>query len=268
MLNSKEAKELPGFKLYEFSYQNVEHMVYRRGNGPGVILMHEVPGIYSQVIELANCIVDHGYTVFMPRLFGEVGKKPSIAYVVKELGKLCISREFHVLAGNHSSPIADWLRALSREVHAEIRGSGVGVIGLCITGNFALSMMLESFVKAPVLSEPGLPFPLTPCLKSALHVDDETLCVVKQRVKEDGSVLGLRFSNDRSSPEQRFDRLSAELGDGFERIEIDSSPGNPYHNPWWAHSVLTLNLINEQGHPTQQALQRVLSFLEERLSVK
>jgi dienelactone hydrolase len=88
---------------------------------------------------------------------------------------------------------------------------------------------------------------------------------VKERVAAGCPVLGLRFTADRLVPPQRFLQLREELGKGFEAIEIDSYPDNPFHIPSTAHSVVTKDLIDVDGHPTQQALDRVLAFFKERL---
>lgn len=257
---------IDGFSKSIFAYEGDEHWVFRKGQGPGVVLMHEVPGVYSKVIELGKRIADEGFTVFIPDLFGTLYQEPSMGYVLGQISRLCIGKEFHTLASNHASPITLWLRALCRQVHAELGGKGIGVIGLCVTGNFALSMMVDPCVMAPVLSEPALPFPILPCHKRSLHLSPDDLKIVKQRVADGVPVLGLRFSNDFASPRERFETLRKELGDGFEGIEIDSSPGNPHNNPWWAHSVLTLDFVDEEGHPTKQALDRVIGFCKERLS--
>ena len=57
-------------------------------------------------------------------------------------------------------PIADWLRALASDLHAELGGPGVGALGMCFTGGFALAMMVDDSVAAPVLAQPSLPFPV------------------------------------------------------------------------------------------------------------
>ena len=81
-----------------------------------------------------------------------------MGYAAAEMLKgICIRREFSVWATNRSSPIVDWLRALSREMHTQCGGNGVGAVGMCFTGNFALAMMTEPAVVAPVLSQPSLP---------------------------------------------------------------------------------------------------------------
>jgi dienelactone hydrolase len=257
---------LEAFEESEFSHQGVTHRVFACGTGPGVIIMHEVPGIYPAVAEFAERVVAAGFRVALPELFGTTGKPLSAGYAAGQLARACISREFHVLASRGSSPITVWLRALCRALHEECGGPGVGAIGMCLTGNFALSLMVDPWVMAPVLSQPSLPFPLGAERRRGLHLSDSDLEAVRRRACEEGAgVLGLRFTHDPMVPAERFERLREELGAGFEAIEIDSSPGNPHGIARGAHSVLTGHLTDEAGHPTREALDRVLAFFAERL---
>ena len=251
-----------------FEHNGLTRRLFVAGEGPGIVVMHEIPGIYDAVIEFADRLVAAGYRVYMPELVGQAGRPFSNAYVVRSMARACIAREFHVLASRGSSPITRWLRALARKAHAECGGPGVGCIGMCLTGNFGLAMMVDAVVMAPVLSQPSLPFPIGARRRAALHVSDADLARIKQRVDRDGcKVLGLRFSGDPMCPPERFETLRRELGSGFEGIEIDSSKGNPYGNPPMAHSVVTKDLIDEAGHPTRAALDRVMGFFAERLRV-
>ena len=136
---------------------------------------------------------------------------------------------------------------------------------MCLTGNFALALMVDESVMAPVLSQPSLPFPVSKSHRAALHFSDEDHAAVKKRTAQGCSVLGLRFTHDPLCPGDRFETLRRELGEGFEGIEIDSSPGNPHGISRIAHSVVTKNLVDEAGHPTRQALDRVLGLFHERL---
>ena len=183
----------------------------------------------------------------------------------QQIIRVCVSREFHVLASSHSIPVTDWLRALCREVHAELGGPGVGALGLCLTGNFALSLMVDPVVMAPVMSEPALPFPVSSVRKKGIHLSEEELNKVKERVGEGIRILGLRFTHDLMCPGQRFSTLRQELGNGFESIEIDSGPGNSHDIRRLAHSVLTEEFVDSEGHPTRDALDRVITFFRERL---
>jgi dienelactone hydrolase len=178
----------------------------------------------------------------------------------------CVSREFATMAAKKTSPVTTWLRALARHEHETNGGPGVGVVGMCLTGGFALAMMVDDIVLAPVLSQPSLPFPLGKQRKRDLGISDDDLQRVKQRcAAEDICVLGLRFTGDPVMPPERFARLRAELGDKFVGVEIDSSPGNPYGHPKNAHSVLTEHLIDEPGQPTRDALDQVLDLFRKQL---
>lgn len=256
---------LQGFEIAPFTHAGVTRPIYRRGSGPGVVVMHEIPGITPEVAGFAIRVAEEGFSVFLPHMFGTPGRAFSLPYVAGQMARACISREFAVLAKGESSPITDWLRALCRHAHAECGGPGVGAIGMCLTGNFALSLMVDDAVMAPVLSQPSLPFGVSKAHRAALHLSDADLETVKKRVRQGCGVLGLRFTADPMCPKERFDTLRRELGEGFEAIEIDSGPGNPNGIPRTAHSVVTNDLVDEAGHPTRVALDRVLSVFRERL---
>ena len=257
---------LDGFRETSFEHDGTAYPVHRGGEGPGVVVMHEVPGITPEVAGFAERVAAAGFHVALPEMFGTRGKPLTNGYAARQILRACISREFHVLASNGSSPITTWLRALCKQVHADQGGAGVGALGMCLTGNFALALMVDPWVKAPVLSQPSLPFPFGAERRAALHVSDDDLAVVKRRVAEENQcVLGLRFTHDPMCPPERFERLRNELGDGFEGIEIDSSKGNPHGLGAMAHSVVTTDLVDEAGHPTREALDRVLAFFAERL---
>ncbi|MCA9534442.1 MAG: dienelactone hydrolase family protein [Myxococcales bacterium] len=257
---------LPGWTRFSFTHDGHTRDVYRRGSGPGVLVMHEIPGITPRVEAFARRVADEGYTVFMPDLFGEVGKAPTPPYALGQIARACIRQEFAVLASGGSSPITRMLRSLCLRLHEEAGGPGVGAVGMCLTGNFALALMVDPWLMAPVLSQPSLPFPTTPEARAGLHVSDSDLQVIKRRTRDEKlTVLGLRFTHDPLCPKARFDRLRDELGSGFEGIEIDSSLGNPHGNLPIAHSVLTEHLVDKEGHPTQRALHRVLELFDEKL---
>ena len=257
--------QVPNFEPTQFTFDGKTRDVYRRGAGPAVIVMHEVPGITPQVAAFANRVADAGFTVYLPHLFGEPMKPASMGYIMGILARCCISREFRVLAANASSPIVDWLRALAREAHARCGGPGVGAVGMCLTGNFALAMMLDSPMLAPVLSQPSLPFPITSAKKKALHISPAELAAAHRRIDQDHArVLGLRFNSDPMCPPQRFESLRLEFGAAFEGIEIDAKYANP-NAPKPPHSVLTNHLIDEDGQPTRAALDRTIAFLREQL---
>jgi dienelactone hydrolase len=257
-------QELAGFERATFAHGGLKHDVYRAGSGPAVVVIHELPGIHPGVVELAGRLVAAGYTVFLPSLFGRPGEPPAAAAIVRSIVRVCVAREFAKLA-DRTSPVATWLRALAVEAHGECGGPGVGAIGMCFTGGFALAMAVEPEVLAPVLSQPSLPAPITERKRAAVGLDDADLARVKQRAQHGLGVLGLRFTADKGCPRARFETLRRELGERFEGIEIDSSSGNPYRIHARAHAVLTVDLVDHPGHPTRAALERVMAFLAERL---
>jgi len=256
---------ISGFTITRFTALDKTRDVYLRGAGPAVIVMSEVPGITPLVAAFATRVADSGFSVFMPQLFGTPNRVESHAYAAGMIARLCISREFSVLAANKSSPVVDWLRALARHAHEQCGGKGVGAVGMCITGNFGLAMMLDAPVIAPVLSQPSLPFSLTIGLSRALHASRNELDAVHDKIDKHGAnILGLRFKGDPMCRAARFASLQREFGGAFESIELDDASANPSGSPP-PHSVLTRHLIDTDGQPTRAALERTLAFLHERL---
>ena len=260
---------LKDYTKFDFSDGRWTRPVYRRGSGPAVIVIHEMPNMHPLVVRFGNHVVEAGMTAILPSLFGKPGREPTPLYGLGQmLAGICIRREFNVWATDKSSPIVDWLRALARQAHAECGGAGVGAVGMCFTGGFALAMMTEPAVVAPVLSQPSLPLPLgfgSGPRKRAIDASPAEIACAKRRFADENlSMMGLRFFGDRTVPDARFDTLKAEFGDRFEAIEID--PKDARQDPRMApHSVLTLHLNDDdpQG-PTKQAEQRVIAFFKQR----
>ena len=241
--------EVPGFDRVPFTHEGRTHQVYRGGAGPAVVVIHEIPGVHPGMVSFARRLVEGGYTVYLPSLFGRPGQPASTGAVLRSILRVCVTREFAILA-DRTSPIATWLRALAATAYSDCGGPGVGAIGMCLTGGFALAMAVEPAVLAPVVSQPGLPAPLTARKRAAVGLDPADLAQVKARTRGGLCVLGLRFSADRGCPAERFQTLRRELGEGFEAIEVDSSPGNPYGIPTRAHAVLTVDLVDARPpHP-------------------
>ena len=253
---------LASYQRFEFQDGPWTRTVYRRGSGPAVIVIHEIPGLHPQVIRFADRVAAAGMTVFLPSLFGDPGRPVTLGYVLGSLLKtLCIRREFTAWASDRSSPIVDWLRALAKKVYAECGGKGVGAVGMCFTGGFALAMMTEPSVVAPVLSQPSLPLGNAPSIGVS---PDEIACAKRRFAEEDLSLLGLRFFGDRTVPDARFATYRREFGDRFEAIEIDPKDAQPF-GPMRAHSVLTIHLRDDDPEgPTKRAEQRVIAFFKER----
>ncbi len=257
---------LDDFAVSTFTFGGKSRQVYQGGEGTAVIVMAEIPGITPLVADFARRVVERGHTVYMPHLFGEPGGEMSNTAALRAIVPSCVSREFKAFALRTTPPAIDWLRALARHAHVECGGPGVGAVGMCFTGGFALAMATEPEMLAPVLSQPSLPAALGKARAADLGCSDQDLLAVTERVRyDDLCVLGLRFTGDRLVPAERFANLRRQLGDSFIGVEIDSSPGNPWGHRRLAHSVLTEDLIDEPGQPTHDALMKVLDFLDERL---
>ena len=256
---------LSDFTLTTFEHGGTTRDVYRQGEGPAVIVMAEIPGITPKVADFARRVVGIGCTVVMPVLFGDPGREPTIGYGLQSIGPACVSKEFAAWAANKTAPVTVWLRALAADAHESCGGPGVGAVGMCFTGGFALGMMLDDRMLAPVLSQPSLPLGLTKKARRGLQLSPEDLTRVKERTADGICVLGLRFTGDPFVKAARFEHLREELGDAFIGVEIDSSKGNPWGFPSIAHSVLTEHLVDEPGNPTHDALLQVLDFFRERL---
>jgi dienelactone hydrolase len=253
---------LDDFEAREVRLLDTSKRVFVAGSGPAVIVMTEMPGITPHVARFARFVRDAGFTVFLPDLFGDAGRPMSMGYVAKSVARACVSREFRALAANRSSPVTHWLRALAAYAHPLCGGKGVGAIGMCFTGNFALSLMLEPAVRAPVLSQPSLPMGRA----GGMHIAPDELAAVKARLeREDLTVLAYRFAGDAFCRAERFAAYQAALGDRFVgRVLPDSAanPDAPMKNP---HSVVTLHLIDRAGEPTRAALDEILGFFATRL---
>jgi dienelactone hydrolase len=242
---------LSGWDRSSFTAAGYTRDVYRRGTGPGVVVVHEIPGITPKVTEFANDLVDAGFTVLMPSLVGTPGREVSNGYLATSMAKVCISREFTHWALNQTSPIIGWLRALARSLHQEVGGPGVGAVGMCFSGGFALAMMVDDFMVAPVLSQPSLPFAMGKKERGAdLNLSPDDALVIARRAAEGCQVLGLRFTGDKLVGD-RFESLRNLLGDAFIAVELPSQTARD-------HSVLT----EQRDEPS---VQQVLQFFRAKL---
>ena len=226
------------------------HPTYRRGTGPGVVVIHELPGITPEVVAFAEEVVAEGFTVVMPHLFGTPGAPGTVREVLRVVPRVCVNREFTILAAGRTSPVAGWLRSLARELHQDVGGPGVGVVGMCFTGGFALATMVDPSVAAPVVAQPSLPMPVGKRRRADLGLSPADLDTVKSRVAQGCSVLGVRYDGDPATG-TRFETLQRELGDGFLRVDLPSTGRGQ-------HATLT-------AHRSQEAVDRVLAFFRQRL---
>ncbi len=269
--------DLSTFDRSSFSAGGTTKTVYRKGSGPAVVVLTEMPGLSPKVFGFADRVVATGCSVVLPDLYGTAGREPlsgstlsDAAYGVRSIIGGCISRDFSTFALDRTSPIADWLRALARVEHDRCGGPGVGVVGMCFSGGFALAMATDPAVIAPAMSQPSLPLPLGKKRKRSIDVSRADLAIIANRCSAEGlQVLGLRFNDDPLVPAERFAYLRGVLGDSFLSVELEQADGNPagLDSPLVSshHSVLTGALNDEPGEPTRAALDQVLDFFRDRL---
>ncbi|WP_395681624.1 dienelactone hydrolase family protein [Dokdonella sp.] len=259
---------LDDFDARTLELDGVARRVYTSGQGPGVIVMAEMPGISPDVARFSRWIRQAGFTVYLPSLFGRDGAHPLAEDGLEIMRRACISAEFHALAGRGSSPVTSWLRALARFAHRECGGIGTGAVGMCFTGNFALAMMLEPSMLAPVLAQPSLPLDDP----AALESDAGELQAVRERLERDDlSVLAYRFEGDRHCRAERFAAYTAALGPRFVARVLPDDAARSDPPPFFRqvvgcpHSVFTAHLVDAEGSPTRRACDEVVAFLRARL---
>nr|WP_307579743.1 dienelactone hydrolase family protein [Variovorax paradoxus] len=263
-----EDDPLDDFTPRQITLDGIEKKVYTAGQGPAVVVMTEMPGISPHVARFARWVRDAGFTVYMPSLFGRDGAVPQAGEGAAVFKRACVSAEFRAFASNASSPVTQWLRALARFAHEACGGPGVGAIGMCFTGNFALSMMMEPAMLAPVVCQPSLPLDDP----AGTNVAADELATVRRRLeREDLTVMAYRFEGDRFCKAERFAAFSQALGERFVARVLPDSAANPDTPPFFAqlvaspHSVVTAHLIDEVGQPTLAARDEILAFFARRL---
>lgn len=231
----------------------ITHDVYERGEGKVLVIIQELPGIGQETLALADKFVDKGYRVILPHLFGPIGKTSTGGNLIRVF---CMRKEFKVFAKNESSPIVDWLKALCAKVKADYKVPGVAVIGMCLTGNFAISLMAEDAVLAGFSSQPSMPF----FDQKALHLSEADVETIKTKLDQVGPMHCGRFEGDKLCTSIKMDIISQKFNtDGKERIKFHEMPGK-------GHSILTIDFVDKKGHPTSNALKEVMAYFDHQLS--
>lgn len=261
---------LDDFTAREVRLIDIAKRVYVSGVGPAVIVMAEMPGISPHLVRFARWVREAGFTVYIPSLFGRDGAVQDVDEAIGVFRRACVSAEFRAFGSGGSSAVTLWLRALASLAHAECGGPGVGAIGMCFTGNFALTMMLEPAMLAPVVSQPSLPLDEP----GGLEISDQELLAIRARLdREDLSVRAYRFAGDAFCRAERFDAYARALGARFEARVLPDSAANPgplppFHQKFVTtpHSVVTVHLIDEAGQPTRAASDEIIDFFRVRLA--
>ncbi|GJH16145.1 MULTISPECIES: dienelactone hydrolase family protein [Caballeronia] len=268
-----------GFRAYNFNHGAYEHAVYVKGTGHVVIVMHELPGFDKSTVNFLDRLVEHGFCVHAPLLFGPMLSSDSVGNYIG----LCISREFAYLKSNRSAPVCDWLRALARCLSEQNDNARIGVIGMCLTGAFVIPMVIEPGTHAGVISQPAIPISFRYVLSKAtqgegpwmqeMNISDEDIETAARRCARDGvPILVQRFTNDLISTHERVERIRKIFGSTATLYEYDDPGSDDF-----PHAVLTTEfddaceydvVDHERPNPTRIALQRVVAFLHENLDAR
>jgi dienelactone hydrolase len=257
-----------GFAEFSFAHDGSAHQVFFLGDGPPVLVTHELPGLSPAALRFGRRLASAGFRVYLPLLFGKPGQDDWRG----SYRQLCVSREFGKLAAGVSAPIVDWLRALATALSTRHGNASVGAIGMCLTGAFVIPLILEPCVVAPIAAQPGAPF--SPWFRavgigrgpwmSQLNISDTDLLAASVRARADGvSLFAVRFESDRICPAERLDRLEAVFNGQLVRREL---AGGSFLRP--PHATLTVEYEragDEPTAPTRLLFNEVVQFLASRL---
>lgn len=230
-----------------FRSNDIEHFVYEsRSEGPPVLLMHELPGLSENCRLLADQIAAAGFRVYMPLFFGQ----PESTAIFKNTIRVCISREFMAFASNKTQPLVLWLKDLVSHISKKDSVEKVGVIGMCLTGNFALTLISHTNVKASVCCQPSLPIFRDDSL--AISPSDLQRSVDSAKELGKGGIIGFRYEKDTICPAIKFSMIKEMFGECFDEVEFSGK----------GHSTLT----GERENPnTILSIERTIQYLKGKL---
>jgi dienelactone hydrolase len=262
------SRDMSDFTRRDFTFNGKTKPVLTIGvTGPAVIVIHEVFGFTPPLARFCRWIADAGMRVYAPILLGKPDTSNRERTGLGTILGLCVSREFTLFRANRASPVVDWLKPLARQAQEECGGPGVGVIGMCLTGGFALAMAVDPVVVAPALSQPSMP----PFDHKALDISPADLSCVKDRARDGLELRAYRFEGDTLSRAERFETLRTEFGTAFHGTVLPDSAANPDGPMARAgkppHSVMTGDLIDAPGEATKQAAEDVIAFFKTRLTL-
>src|SRR5262245_52637417 len=150
--------QLAGFALDPFDDGSIEHDVYRRGSGPAVLVLHELPGIDGATLAVADRIGGEGFTIVLPDMLPTPFAPAGARLLAGNFVRSCVASEFWALALRYDRPITRWLQALAVREHGLAGGPGIGIVGMCFSGGFALATATRAPISVAIASEPALPY--------------------------------------------------------------------------------------------------------------
>ncbi len=235
---------------HHVSHAGVSLPVYTsiRGSKP-LIVLHELPGMSPSFVAYCRRMADEGFQVTMPLLF----HRPESNMTGWQITKLCISQEFRSMFYSRTSsgerPFTQWLQHLTRLVIDENPGQPVALLGMCLTGGFALLGFAERGVAAVICCQPAFPFVFG--IKSlGLSESQLSAAVEGARICPAPCIKGYRYAGDRFCRKSHMQAIEDRFGSSFERYPDLKGSG---------HSTLTADSASEA------VFEDVVKFLNERL---
>jgi dienelactone hydrolase len=209
----------------------------------------------------------------VPWLFGPLGVRAPLRNGIR----LCVSREFANLRGGVSSPITTWLRALTAYIAKHSGAPRVGAIGMCLTGAFAIPLIIDPHVVAAVAAQPAAP--LSPLFTafgighemhlSRLNVSDGEIAAARARLEAgQAHLLSVRCRSDRICPRAKIERLRREFPVGLEireyaQLDERNCLGERPHATFTKEYRLAPNAPVE--HYSRRAFADLVAFLDQHL---
>jgi dienelactone hydrolase len=263
------------FEQFFFASGPLAHPVYYAGDpkAPPVLLLPEIAGFSPGLILFAERLIDARFRIFVPWLFGPLGVRAPLRNGIR----LCVSREFANLRAGVSSPITAWLRALTAHISRHSGGMQVGAIGMCLTGAFAIPLVIDPQVVAAVAAQPAVPLaPLFTAFGigreeqlSRLNVSDGEIAQARARLEAgQAHLLSVRCRSDRICPRAKIERLRREFPVGLEireyaEVSSRNSLGERPHATFTKEYRLAPNAPAE--HYSRRAFTDLIAFLDRHL---
>jgi dienelactone hydrolase len=263
------------FEQFFFASGPLAHPVYYAGDpkAPPVLLLPEIAGFSPGLILFAERLIDARFRIFVPWLFGPLGARAPLRNGIR----LCVSREFAHLRAGVSSPITAWLRALTAHISKHSVGRQVGAIGMCLTGAFAIPLVIDPHVVAAVAAQPAVPLaPLFTAFGigreeklSRLNVSDGEIAQARARLEAgQAHLLAVRCRSDRICPRAKIERLRREFPVGLEireyaEVSSRNRLGERPHATFTKEYRLAPNAPAE--HYSRRAFTDLIAFLDRHL---
>lgn len=267
---------LDGFAQFFFDTEGMAHSVYYTGNRqhPALLVMPEIAGFSPGLLLLVRRLAAARFQIYVPWLFGPFGRRAPVRNALR----LCVSREFAHLREGVAAPIASWLRALAAHVSEHNGGGRIGALGMCLTGAFAIPLVIDPRVAAAVAAQPAAPLSLLHAAfglrvserqLSALNVSDESIAEARMRLGSgEAHLLALRCRADRICPRDKIERFEREFPVGLEVREY-GKPDDRNRLGERPHATLTKEYRIEPDappdHHSRQAFADLVAFFDRHL---